>query len=75
MGRQHQGDICGYVHVFLIAQIKPKDAKDSLLRYFKGSSRGGCCKQISLSEKVAHVVSERNGDFNSSQRLLKEVMM
>jgi hypothetical protein len=69
------GDICGYVHAFLIAQIKPKDAKDNLLRYFKGNPQGGRCKQISLFEKVAHVVSERDGDFNSSQRLLREVMM
>jgi hypothetical protein len=47
------GDICGYVHAFLIAQIKPKDAKDNLLRYFKGNPQGGRCKQISLFEKVA----------------------
>jgi hypothetical protein len=37
--------MCGYVHLFVTAQIKSRDAKDNRFRYFKGNPQAGCCKQ------------------------------
>ena len=42
VGRQHQGDMYGYVHLFLTAKNKPREAKDNRSRYFKGSPQAGC---------------------------------